>query len=166
MPWGTTTTGKKAKEAAAKPGEALQGQFTKARQQAAEARHDQLVTLISSIADELREGLAPTLNGIRVNAARPFPIINASNQRIATSNGRLIGWSLANTGTGSVLVRFRTGRDVAGDIVAVVSVAAGATSSMRVGSAGGLSFGGDGMTIELVGTGYALEGSVHIGEVD
>lgn len=175
MPWGTTNApGKKskAKDLVTAPAEHLQGQFARASKDAAKARHDKLVTVIESIGDKIATGLAETLNGIRVTASRPVTVVAKSDQRIATSSGRLIGWSLANSSTANaVLVRFRAGRDVLGDIVAVTVIPAGGTSTMRVGSTGGVSFGGDGLTLEVLpvpGAGAAgvIEGAVHIGAVD
>lgn len=172
MSWTTPSKKARAREVASKPGEAVQGQFTRVRDEARKKRHEELVSVIGSVADDVRAGLQPTLNGIRVTAARAFPVNGISGQRIAASNGRLVGWSLANTSaTNGVLVRFRAGRDITGDVIAVTVVPAGGTSTMRVGTAGGVSFGGDGLTIEVApvaGSGQAggLEGSLHIGEVD
>lgn len=154
-------------------------QGTVGQAQRAEAENE-VVGLLSDLrksADELRAGLALSVNGIALTASEAKPLTpGISPFRVATSTVRLIGWSLENTTTTALVVRFRAnvvGAPVAeGDVVASVRLDAGATSSMRVGTTAGVQ--AEGLVVEIApvagGSAFATTpvviGSVHLGRVD
>ena len=154
--------------------------------QAERAERDHQIQLLSDMkatVDDLRTGLQESVNGIALTASEAKAFTAGVNPfRVATSMVRLIGWSLENTTTTPVIVRFRavvSGGDVAGsDVVASVRLDAGATSSMRIGTTGGVQ--AEGLVAEIVpiagGSAFpivngavvvpAVIGSVHLGRVD
>jgi hypothetical protein len=108
---------------------------------------------------ELAAGLAQTVNGLRVTAGRPQPLLpNALN---STARGRLVGWSLRETAGSPATVTVYNGRDTGADVLAVIPLAANAGASVLPGSPG-VSF-GDGLFVAVTG---AVVGALYFGAVD
>ena len=114
---------------------------------------------LERIRSELQAGLSQFHNGNRVTGARYLP---ANRPLVSGGNGRLVGWSVRAAG-GPVSLTLRDGRDGAGDVVAVLELAAGEDSTETL-PGGGVSF-GEALSAEVTGGG-ALQGAFYVGAVD
>lgn len=130
---------------------------------------DELVNTLASIPLELERaraeisaGLAEFHNGNRVSGARYVPVGAGGRTLVCAGPGRLVGWSVRAVG-GPVSLTLRDSRDDAGDVLAVLELVAGASSSKWFGPAG-ISF-GEGLRVTVSGAG-SLEGAVWLGAVD
>jgi hypothetical protein len=148
--------------------------------QAERAERDHQIQLLSDVkasVDDMRTGLQESVSGIALTASEAKPVTAGVNPfRVATSTVRLIGWSLENGTTTPVIVRFRAvvsqGDVVGSDVIASVRLDAGGTSSMRIGTTGGVQ--AEGLVLEIApvagGSGFTavptILGSVHLGRVD
>jgi hypothetical protein len=112
------------------------------------------------IRDEVRAGLKETRDTLRVAGARYAPIY--PNSVAASSGGRLVGWSIRETAGAAAVVTVYSGRDVYGDVIATVSLAANGSSVHFPGGGSGVSF-GDGAYVAVTG---AVVGSLYFGAVD
>jgi hypothetical protein len=107
-------------------------------------------------------GLKQTRDSLRIGGARYSPLIGGGSQLVASSAGRLVGWSLReSTGGAPATVTLYSGRDTGGDVVAVVQLDAGKSSNHGT-PAPGVSF-GDGLWCQVTG---AVVGSLYFGAVD
>jgi hypothetical protein len=112
------------------------------------------------VRDEIRSGLAETRNGLRVKAARPWPII--ANRPANSGPARVVGWSL-RADTGAATVTVYDSRDNSGDVVATVQLGAGQSQTMWLGP-GGVSC-GEAVFCEVIGAGTVV-GALYLGAVD
>ena len=110
---------------------------------------DQIVAALTELANTLERDravqqaiLAETQNANRLRGERPVPAGAGGRILLWAGPGRLVGWSLANTGEAPVTVTLRDSRDTTGDPIAVVTIPAGASKELSI--AGGISF-GDGL---------------------
>lgn len=112
---------------------------------------------------ELAAALSQSIKGARIDGALPRQIrANAQNLGVG---GRLLGWSLRNSGATTVTINFRDGHDVGGDLIGTELLgtnSAWARSSVWFGVAGA-SF-GEGLWVEV--TGGTVDGAVYLGAVD
>lgn len=109
--------------------------------------------------DELRAQLLPTLASQPLQAALAVPLWGPeARTRIASTGGRLLGWSIAEAAGGGLRVWLRDSRAPGvGPIIASIAVLANASQVVHLGA--GVSF-VEGLTAEL---NYGLgEGSVWI----
>lgn len=121
-----------------------------------------VTTAGETVRSEIQAGLAQTRNGLTVRAAALRPVY--PNTVTNAGTGRLIGWSLRETsGTNPVVVTLYDSRDNSGDVVAQVSLAAGAVSNHGLPGAG-VSF-GEALFAEVTGAG-TVRGPVYLGAVD
>lgn len=114
---------------------------------------------------ELQTGLAQFHNGVRLRGARSKPVGAGGSPMVWAGPGRLVGWSVHNTGATVATLTLRDSRDATGEIVAVVELQAagvhGSDYSLWAGD-GGISF-GEGLYAVVTGT---IEGAVWVGAVD
>lgn len=108
---------------------------------------------------EFAAGLAQFQAGQRIDGDRYVPVGRAM---LSNGSSRLVGWSVRAEG-GDVVATLHNGTDASGDVVAVISLAAGAVSTPRLGKAGVSCPAG--VFINVTGAG-ALVGSVFLGAVD
>lgn len=102
-------------------------------------------------------GLAETVNGLRVTAARPQPILpNAVNG----GRGRLVGWSLKAGAAGTVTLYAARAVDPQA-VLAVIPLAAGAGDT-KLPTGSGVSF-GDGLYVDGPAD---VTGALYFGVVD
>jgi hypothetical protein len=114
---------------------------------------------------QLQTDLAASLGGVTLRGALPIPIGSApgSSARPLSSPGRIVGWSLHETGgTTPAIFRIWDGREAGTKPLAYLSVAAGVANTVWLG-AGGISV-TDALFIETV-SGTA-EGVLYLGAVD
>lgn len=120
---------------------------------------------LAKISTDMQRGLAEFANGQRIDAARSVGVA----RRLAWGgSGRLVGWSLLNTGAGAVRLTFHDGRGPDGDLLGVVVLAAGqAVTTATPGS--GLHF-GEALWLQVTLSGGAVDadliGAVWLGAVD
>jgi hypothetical protein len=117
---------------------------------------------------ELQVGLTQFHNGARLRGARSKPVGTGGTPMVWAGPGRLVGWSVHNTGAGAASIVLHDSRDPSGEIVAVIDLASpaawngmGSSDSLWAGE-GGVSF-GEGLFATIVGT---VEGAVWVGAVD
>jgi len=114
---------------------------------------------------ELQVGLAQFHNGARLRGARSKPVGTGGTPMVWAGPGRLVGWSVHNTGATAATMVLRDSRDATGEIVAVVELQPvgvhGSDYSLWAGE-GGVSF-GEGLFAVITGT---IEGAVWVGAVD
>lgn len=112
------------------------------------------------IRDQVRAGLKETRDSLRITAARYATLY--PNSLHATSPGRLVGWSIRETsGAAPATVTIYDGREATANILAVVNLLAGVSSTIGL-PGSGVSF-GDGLYV--AGTG-AVAGALYFGAVD
>lgn len=120
-----------------------------------------LATTVALEAQRTREafaaGLAETKEGLRVTGARYAPI----RPNVTSAAGRLAGWSLL-AGAAAATVTLHDGQTADDDVVAVIALAAGESSTVPIPGAG-ISF-VHGLFAEI--TGGPVSGAVWIGAVD
>lgn len=117
---------------------------------------------LAGVRAEFRAGLTQTANALRITAARP-QVLNPNGLN-SNGAGRLVGWSLRETsGSAPAVVTLYAARDGGdpGAVVAVVALAAGASTLWAPGSPG-VSF-GDGLFAVTTG---AVAGPLYFGAVD
>jgi hypothetical protein len=118
---------------------------------------------------QMRADVAETVGGVMLRAARPVPL-TVLPTRLATSPGRLVGWSLRIPvfGTNPAVIKLRDGQDAGGDLIAAINLPA-ASSDTKMLPGGGISF-SNGLFVELVTTGgtleTAVEGAIYLGAAD
>jgi hypothetical protein len=115
---------------------------------------------------QMRADLAETLGGIMLRGARPVSL-TVLPTLLSGSPGRLVGWSLHETGgTNPFVIRFRNGGDSAQPLIACTTAAASGVDTRWFTS--GISF-TEGLFIELVTGGSlstSVEGTVYIGAAE
>lgn len=114
---------------------------------------------LERIRSVLESAVAASDRGNRLQGSRALPV-QAGRALLWGGSGRLMGWSLRAAG-GAVTLTLRDGRDDTADPVAVINIAADATSNHQVPAA---SF-NDALWLQRSGAG-TLEGAVWIGAVD
>lgn len=107
---------------------------------------------------ELEAGLAQFQSGLRIDGDRYVP---ASRQMLTNGRARIVGWSL-RAGAADVAATLHNGTDASGDVVAVLDLKAGTSSTTTLGRAGVACPAGVYLN---VATG-SLTGAVHLGAVD
>ena len=117
---------------------------------------------------QMQTDLAQSHNGVLLQGARPAPLggvdAGTGTVRLTGSAGRLVGWSVRETGgVNGAVIRLHDSRDTSGTVIAVISVNAGQAQTIWLDA--GVSF-VDALAAELV-TGAnlstAIEGSVYLG---
>lgn len=114
---------------------------------------------------QMQTDLAASLGGVMLQGALPVPVGTApgGSPRPLSSPGRVVGWSIHETGGVSpALVRIWDGREAGTKPIAYIQVAAGATVNHWQGF-GGVSV-TDALLVEVVSG--AAEGVVYLGAVD
>lgn len=119
----------------------------------------QITQAVAEAREAVDVGLAQFHNAIRLQGAR-YVGVGAGGGRFMAwgAAGRLVGWSLRAVGAPATLV-LRDSRTAAGEIIAEVSLAAGATETVWLHA--GVSF-TDGLYVDVVDPGV-VEGAVYIG---
>lgn len=117
---------------------------------------------------QMQTDLTETLGGVMLRGARPVQVGTAAGgtMRPTSAPGRLVGWSLRETGgTAAAVVRMYDGRDATAPLVAVVTLSQG-TSGTDWLSPGGVSL-TEGLYLELVGgLSQLVEGVVYLGAAE
>lgn len=119
---------------------------------------------------QLQADLAASLGGVMLRGAHPVPIGTApgGSNRPTSSPGRVVGWSIRETGgTSGCVMRLFDGRDTSGSLLATVQVAASpaaASSQQTWFGNSGISI-TDALYVDISGTGV-LEGCLYLGAVD
>lgn len=119
---------------------------------------------------QLQADLAASLSGVELRGALPIPIGSApaGSMRPLSSPGRIVGWSLHETGgTNPAVVRLWDGRESGANPLAYISVPAGGTDNRWQGG-GGISV-TDALMIDTESGGslsQTVEGVLYIGAVD
>jgi hypothetical protein len=117
--------------------------------------------------EQMRTDLAESLGGIMLRAVRPVPL-TVLPTILSASPGRLVGWSLRETGgTNGFACRFYNGDNSAADVVAIEGGPASAVRTQLF-PAGGISF-TEGLYLSLVTGGSlssSVEGVVYLGASD
>jgi hypothetical protein len=117
--------------------------------------------------EQMRADLTETLGGIMLRAVRPSSLTVLPTQA-AGSPGRLVGWSLRETGgTNPFVVRMHNGDSTGADVIALGGGPANGIDT-RIFPAGGVSF-TEGLFVAPVsgaGLSTSIEGVVYIGAAD
>lgn len=119
---------------------------------------------------QLQTDLAASLGGVMLRGALPIPIGSApgGSLRPLSSPGRIVGWSLHETGgTDPALCRIWDGRESGTRPLAYLSVPAGGTENRWMGG-GGISV-TDALLVEFASgasLSAAVEGVLYLGAVD
>jgi len=129
--------------------------------------NDEFLSHLSAIAlavehsrDTLRAELEQTRNAVRTSGGEPRAVVDGSGKgvRVSTSPGRLAGWSLRESAGAVAVVRLRDGADAGAELVAVVNLPAGGSSTQWL-LPGGASL-GNGLFADVTGS---VEGVAYIG---
>lgn len=119
---------------------------------------------------QMQADLAASLGGVMLRGALPIPIGSApgGSLRPLSSPGRIVGWSLHETGgTSSALLRVWDGREPGTKPLAYIGVPAGGTDNRWLGE-GGISV-TDALLVELASgdsLSTSVEGVLYLGAAD
>lgn len=118
---------------------------------------------------QMQTDLAQSIGGITLQGARPVTLTlgSSTGSVLSTVGGRLVGWSIRETGGVNPLVlRFRNGGDSGQPVIATAYAPAGQVTAPWMPP--GVSY-TEGLYLEVVtGTGLStsLEGAVYLGAAD
>ena len=119
---------------------------------------------------QMQTDLAETLGGVMLRAARPVQVLTTTSgtARPLSSPGRLVGWSMRETGGAApAVVRLYDGRDNAAPLVASLSLPQGSDRIAWL-APGGVSL-QEGLYVECVaggGLSQLVEGCVYLGAAE
>lgn len=118
---------------------------------------------------QMQSDLAQSIGGITLQAARPVTLTlgTATGSALSGVGGRLVGWSVRETGgTNPLVLRFRNGTDADQPVIGEAYTPAGQVTSQWFPP--GVSF-TEGLFLEVVtgaGLSTSLEGAVYLGGAD
>lgn len=121
------------------------------------------------VREEFRAGLAETRNAVKVRGARLVPLYGQTGV-VAGGSGRLVGWTVRETGgTAGAVLTIYSGRDATADVLGVVVLPAGGGQTLGLPGAG--VFWEDGVSFAVTappgaGTPGTVAGSLYVGSVD